>query len=390
MQRGRLLILVGLLLLLGTGALFFVLNRNSASQGAATPGANVPPTQVNLTKIVIAVQPLPRGIAIPAEAVTLANWPANNLFEGVITDTAQVVGKLARYDISQGQPILTTLIAPDASTLSGTGSEAALRIPKGKVAVTIPMTRLSGVAYALREGDHINVLVSLRFVDLAQATQTTLGSNEVTIFLADPTTGVLTPLKLGTEGTFSTDNPKGFLQYSQTTQSPEPRLVVQQIVQDATVLGIGTFADNKVSIAQPTPTAAPAGSGQAAPTAAPPTPVPPPDIITLIVSPQESVALKYFMDSGSGARFTLALRAAGDASRTDTESVTLQYTIENFRISIPSQLPYGLWPSLLDAKPPKLPNEPPPQIIPLPDGSFICAGANCPIRTEPPAPRELP
>ncbi|MBI3177348.1 MAG: hypothetical protein HYZ35_05100, partial [Chloroflexi bacterium] len=114
----------------------------------------------------------------------------------------------------------------------------------------------------------------------------------------------------------------------------------------------------------------------AAPTEAPPTPVPPPDIITLIVSPQESVALKYFMDSG--ARFTLALRAAGDASRTDTESVTLQYTIENFRISIPSQLPYGLWPSLRDVKPPTLPNEPPPQLVPLPDGSYICAGPNCP------------
>ncbi len=385
MQRGRLLILVGLLLLLGTAALFFVLNRNSASQGAPTPAANVPPTQANLTKIVIAVQPLPRGIAIPAEAVTLANWPASNLFEGVITDTAQVVGKLARYDISQGQPILTTLIAPDAGTLSSTGSEAALRIPKEKVAVSIPLTRLSGVGYALREGDHVNVLVSLKFLDLAQATQTTLGSNEVTIFLADPTTGVLTPLKLGREGTFSTDNPQGLMQFSQTTQDPQPRQVTQQIIQDATVLGIGTFADNKVSIAQPTPTAAPASSGEAAPTEAPPTPVPPPDIITLIVSPQESVALKYFMDSG--AKFTLALRAAGDTSRTDTESVTLQYTIENFRISIPSQLPYGLWPSLRDVKPPKLPNEPPPQLVPLPDGSYICAGANCPIRFEP---QELP
>jgi hypothetical protein len=228
----------------------------------------------------------------------------------------------------------------------------------------------------LREGDHVNVLVSLTFVDLAQATQTTLGSNEVTIFLADPTTGVLTPLKLGREGTFSTENPQGFMQFSQTTEDPQPRQVTQQIIQDATVLGIGTFADNKVSIAQPTPTAAPASSGEAAPTEAPPTPVPPPDIITLIVSPQESVALKYFMDSG--AKFTLALRAAGDTSRTDTESVTLQYTIENFRISIPSQLPYGLWPSLRDVKPPKLPNEPPPQLVPLPDGSYICAGANCP------------
>ena len=375
MQRGRLLILVGLLLLLGTAALFFVLNRNSASQGAPTPAANVPPTQANLTKIVIAVQPLPRGIAIPAEAVTLANWPASNLFEGVITDTAQVVGKLARYDISQGQPILTTLIAPDAGTLSSTGSEAALRIPKEKVAVTIPVGQLSLLGYILREGDHVNILVSLKFVDLAQATQTTLGSNEVTIFLADPTTGVLTPLKLGREGTFSTENPQGLMQFSQTTQDPQPRQVTQQIIQDATVLGIGTFTDSKMSIAQPTPTVAPAESGQAAPTEAPPTPVPPPDIITLIVSPQESVALKYFMDSG--AKFTLALRAAGDASRTDTESVTLQYTIENFRISIPSQLPYGLWPSLRDVKPPSLLNEPV-QLVPLPDGTYICAGANCP------------
>ena len=40
-------------------------------------------------------------------------------------------------------------------------------------------------------------------------------------------------------------------------------------------------------------------------------------------------------------QLTLALRSAGDATKTDTESVTLQYMFERFNIALPAKLPYG-------------------------------------------------
>lgn len=371
MQRGRLLILVGLLLLLATGGVFFVLTQLGGTGGGATPTPAVAPTEVNVTQIVIAVQPMPRGSRIPADAVTTAPWPTLSLPNGAITDTAQVVGQLARFDIVRGMPVLASLIAPDVTQLGGQGSEAALRIPLGQVAITIPMTRLSGVGYALKEGDHVNVLVSLLFVDLAES-QSALPNRAGLVFV-DPITNLITINPLGAEGDFTTKNLFALPIFIQPSEAQRPRLVVQQIVQDATVLKVGTFGEELIGA--PTPTAVP--DPAATPTAeAAPTPIPPPDILTLIVSPQDALVLKYFIDSD--ASFTMALRSAGDFSRVDTESVTLQYAIERFRISVPAQLTYGLEPAIRDLQPPALPNDPLPQIIPLPDGTFVCAGASCP------------
>jgi pilus assembly protein CpaB len=383
MQRGRLLILLGLLVLLGAGLLFVVLllrqqSTTQTSTGEATP--TVPP--IDITKIVIAIQPLPRGSKIPPEAVTLAPWPTNSLPETRITNLEDVVGKLARYDIERGEPILTTLVVEDTRSgldtrpLSAIGSDAALRIPSGQVALTIPMTRLTGVGYALEEGDHVNVLASLLFVDVDEEKQTTF-PNTYTLIVRnqDPVTQLVTITSsgLGNEGTFLEDNPltpEGQI-LVQPAELPRPRLVVQQIVQDAVVLNVGDFAKEGVVIAQASPTPLPEGSPPP-----PPTAVPPPDIITLIVSPQDSLVLNYFLYAN--ARLTLALRAAGDTSRVDTESVTLQYAVERFRISVPTPLNFALEPAVRNVHQPILQNEPPPTIIPLPDGKYICAGPNCP------------
>jgi len=372
MQRGRLLILVGLLLLLATAGIFFVLTQFGGNANAATPTAAVAPTEANVTQIVMAVQPLPRGIRIPAEAVTTEPWPTRSLPNGAITNVAEVVGQLARFDIVRGMPILTSLIASDVNQLGQQGSEAALKIPPGQVAMTLPMSRLSGVGYALKAGDHVNVLVSLLFLDLADRSQTAL-PNQAGLVFVDPITNIITINPLGVEGDFTVKNLFALPIYLQPSEAQRPRLVVQQIVQDAVVLQVGTFGEEL--IAAPTPTAVP--NPDQTPTAeAAPTPIPPPDILTLIVSPQDALVMKYFIDSD--ASFTMALRAAGDVSRVDTESVTLQYAIERFRISVPAQLAYGLEPAIRNLQPPALPNDPLPQIISLPDGSFVCAGASCP------------
>lgn len=383
MQRGRLLILLGLVLLVGTGAVALIFLLGPGIPGlpfGATP-TPVPTAipDVIMVQVVIAAQKLPRGEKIEASQLSSAPWPERSVPPNAILDKDKdllVVGKLARYDIDPGQQILQSLIADDPSTLSAFGSEAALKIPQGLVAISLPMTRLSAVAYAVRDGDHVNVLVSLLFVDIAETTQTLTPDQWAALIKAtDPTTQATTLLlqDLGTAGNFLVDNPllPDIQVLVRPSEPQRPRLVVQQIVQDATVLKVGTFADKDVVVSLPTPTPLPEGSPPP-----PPTAVPPPDIITLIVQPQDALVLNYFMFAN--AKFTMVLRAAGDTSRVDTESVTLQYAVERFRISVPTPLNFGLEPAVRRLQNPTLPNEPLPVIIPLPNGQTLCGGDNCP------------
>jgi len=383
MQRGRLLILLGLVLLLGTGAIILVFLLGGGgipflSPATPTPEATIPP-DVPMVQVVIATQKLPRGEKIEAGQLGSAPWPQGALPANAITDPTQVVGKLARYDIDPGEAILQSLIADDPSTLSATGSEAALKIPQGQVAISLPMTRLSTVGYGVRDGDHINVLVSLLFVDIAEDTQSLTPDQWLALIKtvsSGDTGGTSTTLStqdLGMSGSFLDDNPLlPDVQILVRPSEPQrPRLVVQQIVQDATVLKVGTFADKDVVVSLPTPTPLPDGSPPP-----PPTAVPPPDIITLIVPPQDALVLNYFLYAN--AKFTMVLRAAGDTSHVDTESVTLQYAVERFRISVPTPLNFALEPAVRKLTNPTLPNEPLPVIIPLPNGTSLCGGDNCP------------
>jgi Flp pilus assembly protein CpaB len=378
MQRGRLLIFLGLLLFLGVGvlALLFFL-RGGIGGIAAEPTPDVTPVPaVEMTQILIAVQPIERGQLVPAESVALAPWPVTSRPSGALTDIGLAVGKQARNSIEPGQPILETMLTTSPNELAEIGSDAALRIPEGRVAITLPMTRLSGVGYALTEGDHVNVLVALQFVDVNEDTQTISPDRWLVITsVTDPTTQATTfsTLDLQDAGEFLPGSPLGedadILVHPSEVQ--RPRLVVQQVVQDAIVLKVGSFADVDVNIALPTATPLPEGTPPP-----PPTPIPPPDIITLMVQPQDSLVLNYFMFAE--AKFTLALRSAGDPTMIEAESVTLPYVIERFRISVPTRLTYALEPAVRVLQAPVLPNEPLPVLIPLPDGSLICGGANCP------------
>ena len=51
------------------------------------------------------------------------------------------------------------------------------KIPPGKVAYALPVGRYSGVAWAIRPGDHVDVIISLLVVDLDEEFQTILPNN---------------------------------------------------------------------------------------------------------------------------------------------------------------------------------------------------------------------
>jgi pilus assembly protein CpaB len=353
-------ILLALILLAGAAGVFILL-RGLGGGGQPSP-EDITPTPLGEAEIVIAAQHISRGSIIPQEAVIISPYPADYLVETMMTDPTLVVGRRARMDIGRGVPITQNMITERAGDLLGTGSDASLAIPPGMTAISMPMSRLSGVAYALRDGDQVDVLISLLLVDVDVEFQTDLPSQS--LFLFDPGGNLLTAFTCGQvtlqEGTLAcssgetpppighvvTDEETGQLLFAGPIGEPRPRLVTQRLISNATVLHVGEFplpGEEAAPVAVATPEPA-AGAQPAQGEAAPPA-ILPPDVVTLIVSPQEALALNWALKARLD--MVLTLRSPNDPTVTDeTDSVTLQYLIENFNITVPLKLPYGSEPRI--------------------------------------------
>jgi hypothetical protein len=125
----------------------------------------------------------------------------------------------------------------------------------------------------------------------------------------------------------------------------QARYVAQLTIQDAEVLGVGTY-QAPVQMAAPQPTLAPGEEGgQPAPGAAPAKPTPTPALVTtqaviLIVDPQEALVLKALVELK--ADITLALRRPGDSARVSTDTVSQDYIIVRYNFVVPPKLPYAV------------------------------------------------
>jgi pilus assembly protein CpaB len=86
-----------------------------------------------------------------------------------------------------------------------------------------------------------------------------------------------------------------------------------------------------------------------------------PDLITLIVNPQDAVTLNYLIYAGS--QLTLVLRPSGDDTRVQTEATTLDFLLKQYNIPVPVKLPYGMEPRVDDLLPPQLTND----VVPTPE-----------------------
>jgi Flp pilus assembly protein CpaB len=297
-------------------------------------------------EIVIAVQELGRGEVIPPNAVALREWPAYAVPFSAITNLEDVVGKIARTDIFREEPILSNAVVENLGDLARVGSDAAAVLPNGLVAVSIPIDRLTSVGYAIQDGDRVNLIVSLLYVDVDEEFQTRIPS-ELTLFTIEPETNAIT-LQAGIEG--RPDSSAAFAPARVIvgpSEQQRPRLVTQMTIQDSLVIHVGTFPlDGRFIGVPPTPTPVPveeqAAEGDATPV---PTPTPSrPDIITLAVTPQEAVVITYLVEAKIPV--TLALRSATDTSRVPTDDVTLEYIMGTYGIELPPRLPYSIEPAI--------------------------------------------
>jgi Flp pilus assembly protein CpaB len=378
MRPLRVIILILLILVITVGGVLLALNfaRGGTLLGGAVAtqvGAALPdqePVQVTATpepvlQILAAAQNLNRGTIIPTEALVPVPWPTTIVPFTAITDPAQIVGTRARYTIARGEPILSTMIVESLAQLSPFGSDAAAQIPPGYVGIAIPYDRTSGVAFGVKDGDHVNILVSWAIVDIDQDFQTVL-PNESTV-LSPPNPDATLPIPASLLAVVNSanqvvPNPVGrgepgvgvAEQLYVVPSGPQlERLVSQSIVQDALVLHLGDFGENLPEVVQPTATPDPVATvpPDAVPTATPR----PPDLITLAVPPQDALVLNYVNRLSQrypgSVQVTLVLRSAGDTGRTETESVTLQYMFEQYNIALPAKLSYGVAPVAATATP---------------------------------------
>ena len=345
MRRGRILIFLVLIVVVGLGLLALLYTQfNNAAPTV---------TQTVLTDVFYAAQNIPQGTTITREMLGTFSIPPENVAEVMFTASEEnaLVGQTARLTLDQGTLITSSMVGSGPVEISGPAW--AVQIPSGMVAATIPTSRLALGGYAVNDGAHVNVNACMLFVDVDPAFQTVLPNftsvltgtgfqeGQLPVLSVAATTGEL-PSR---QGRIELDPTLQQPFYTVPSENQRPRLVCQMILQDVVVMKLGNFALQQAAPTDPNATPSPAQTQQQSA----------PDIVTLMVTPQDSISLNYFVYSG--AMLNMTLRNPNDTSRFAAESATLTSLLTQYNISLPSKLPYASQPRIDVLTPPLLPND---------------------------------
>jgi pilus assembly protein CpaB len=347
-RSGRIFIIIILIIAVGAVLAYLLLTGNNGltlfKSPANQPAITATPA-LDMTDIVIASQSIPRGTVITSDVLTTIKYPASQIPQGTFFATVQdAVGMIAKYDISPAVPLTTNMVIKENG-----GSIASFDIPVGMTAFSIPISPETDVSFAPQKGDHVMVVGCMLLTDLDTDFQTRLPNNVGTTYSPPGiqtdkgTTNaiVVDPSAQGSlsyYGRYELDPQTNQYIFLNASEPQRPRLVCQTIIQDATILQVGMFTQVQTNN-NPTPTPTPvveatSTGGTSASTYS--------GSVTLIVTPQDTLVLNYLLLAGT--KISLALRSASDSAVITTDSVTLQYIMEQKNIPSPVKLPYNVEP----------------------------------------------
>ena len=335
MRRGRILIFLLLIVIIGLVVVFFAVRTLLQ---ARAPQAQAP---LNV-EVFVAGQNIPQGATITEDELATITLPQDKVsaVEFTADKKAQLVGKVAKYPLEQGVVITSSMVGESSQGVSIAGPQWAALIPPGMTAMSIPASRLSMVSYGLDDGAHVNVNACYLFVDVDASFQSATPDNTAVLKATGFPQNALPVLSMEVGGA---GGPQGRLELDPSLQQPyylvpsepqRPRPVCQTVLQDVVVLKRGNFP-----LSAAAPQAAQQQQQQQQQGAAPA-----PDVITLIVSPQDAVTLTYM--EYTNAKLSMALRNPSDQSRLATEAATLQFLLSQYNIPVPAKLPYALQPRI--------------------------------------------
>lgn len=380
-----------------------------AAQAEGEPGVPVPtPTPIlRFESVVVAAVNLPVGQRLTAEVLKLESRPTDNVaLQGGYTfsEIEAVVGQILRVDVREGQEILNPMLALNSTDLGALGSDLALYVNQGKVAVAFPIDPFSGAAYAMRPGDFVDVMMTLRVVEIDPEFRTALPNQTQRViqsallegqqFLFDSTIqGRLEFIPAINQVAEILPNDADQLLTDVAPGAPIPKRVTQLTIQQAEVLWVGTWQnqDDLRQKLEPTPAPVIGGGivgGESTDTATPeptvasdsgllaeekeegavclspvsnqlvPCPIVRektfPDMIILSLSAQDALALKWAMERG--VNIDLALRAPGDNTIFFTTSVSLPQIVSEGGLAVPAESDFDLFPRADEVDIPSLPN----------------------------------
>ncbi len=169
-RRGRAFIYIALILILLLVLVFAVTRFGGVNIPGLTKTDNnvsapapIPTVQQDTVDIVMTTQDVRRGQELSEDLVQLVSIPRADYTEGVFYNSVDdVIGSRVRYDMT-AHTFLTSAVLVGKDKV---GSIPSFEIPKGMVAISIPVSKLSSLSYGLQKGDHVNVIASLYMVDL--------------------------------------------------------------------------------------------------------------------------------------------------------------------------------------------------------------------------------
>jgi pilus assembly protein CpaB len=157
MQRKGFFLLALICGLIAAGSMYIYLN------GATR---NSPAT---LKPLVIVKTNIPARSVIVASQLEVKDVPTQGYPQGGYSTIQNVVGSVALLNLSAGDLIVSTMLerqnSQNPSKGISTGSTTALTVPEGKRALAIPIGLVSGVGYAVKPGDHVDILVTMEIKD---------------------------------------------------------------------------------------------------------------------------------------------------------------------------------------------------------------------------------
>ncbi|WP_420629278.1 SAF domain-containing protein [Candidatus Leptofilum sp.] len=389
MSRRTILILIFVfaLVLLSIVGVFAVLQQDqpidTATETDGTPGAPAPDglesdepaeTVQPLVEVVVSLQTVPRGHQMTEDILALDMRPIDTVGNNVITSIEEAENLFARTDIYQGETLTYDTLVDDITQVGLESFGPSSLIPPGYVAQSVPMNRLTGVAYGVSEGDYVDIMVTFLFRQIDEEFQTYLPNNAA--FYLEEQIEAIEALGAGDVLTTTTgliifpvepvgrfeELPTGDLAHifpNEEDIAPRP-VPVSMIIQNARVIQVGQYSlpGNPADLV-PTPTPEPAEEGEPTPTPppalAPTATPPPPDVIVVALQPQQQLLLRYAVEVNAQVFF--ALRGVNDGQLYSVENMTLDFLLERFNVEIPPNLGYSVESTVIQITPTPPPEE---------------------------------
>jgi len=106
-------------------------------------------------KVVVMISPLNMGEKINVGMLKRIDWPKTSLPEGFFGDIEKLDGRVVKYSLQHGEPVLESKLAPVGSR----GGLSAV-IAEGKRAITVKVNEVVGVAGFALPGNYVDIIVN--------------------------------------------------------------------------------------------------------------------------------------------------------------------------------------------------------------------------------------